>query len=53
VESPGGGVPLHPGAAPVAQDRAALAVADGVVEGAADGGWQRDENGLAAFADDA
>ena len=32
-------VPVHPGAAAVEQDRAGRAVADGVVEGAADRGW--------------
>ena len=53
VQPAGGGVPVHPGAAAVAQDRAGVAVADGAVDGAGDGWWQRDEDDLAAFAEDA
>jgi hypothetical protein len=47
----GGRVPVHPLAAAVQQDRALRAVADGLVEGAADGGRARDEDGLVALAD--
>jgi hypothetical protein len=46
-------MPVHPGAAPVEQDGSASAVADGPVEGAADGRREWDEHGLAAFAGDA
>jgi hypothetical protein len=46
-------VPVHAGAAAVVQDRSAGAVADGGIEGAADGRRERDEDGLAAFAGDA
>ena len=46
-------MPVHPGAAAVEQDRSGGPVADGAVDGAADRGRQRDEDGLVALADDA
>jgi transposase-like protein len=46
-------VPVHPGPAAVKQDRPAGPVAAGAVEGAADRGRERDEDGLVALADDA
>ena len=49
----GGGVAIHPGAAAVEQDWPAGAVADGLVDGPADGRrqWQQDDLGaLAAHA---
>jgi hypothetical protein len=52
AEAAGGGVPVHPGAAAIEQDRSAGAVSDGPVEGAADGRRERDEDGPAAFAGD-
>ena len=51
-ESPGGGVPVHAGAAVAEQDRAVRPVADGVVDGPSDCWWQRDQDHLAAFAAD-
>ena len=44
---------VHPGAAAVEQDRPAGAGSDGLVDGAADCGRQRDEDDLGAFAADA
>ncbi len=41
-EPPGGSVAIHPGTAAVEQDRAVRAGADGLVDGPADGWWQRD-----------
>ena len=52
VVAAGGGVPVHPDATGVEQNRTAGAVADGLVEGSADRGWEWDEDGLAAFAED-
>ena len=46
-------MPVHPGAAGVEQERPVAAAGDGVVDGAVDRGWERDEDGLAAFAEDA
>jgi hypothetical protein len=46
----GGGVPVHPGVAAVAQDRSAGAVGEGAVDGPAGRGRQRDQHDLAAFA---
>ena len=48
VQAAGGGVPVHPGAAAVEQDRAAGAGSDRLVDGPADGGWQRDQDDLGA-----
>jgi hypothetical protein len=53
AQAAGGGVPVHPGAAAVEQDRPVRAVADGAVDGPADGGRERDEDDLGAFAADA
>ena len=50
LEPAGGGVPVHPGAAAVEQDRPVGAVADGAVDGPADRRRQRDEDDLAALA---
>ena len=52
AQAAGGAVPVHPGAAAGEQDRARGAVADGAVDGAADGWWQRDQDDLVAFAVD-
>ncbi len=46
----GGRVAVHPGAAVVEQDRPVVPQAGGPVDRAADGGWQRDLDHLAAFA---
>ncbi len=46
----GSGVPVHPGADRVAEDRAVLSPVDGSVDRAAGSGWRRDEHDLAAFA---
>ena len=48
----GGGMSVHPDTAGVQQDRTASAVADRLVQGSSDRGWQWDEDGLAAFAED-
>jgi hypothetical protein len=53
ASSPGSGVPVHPLAAPVPQDRTSLAARDGAVDGSGDRGRQRDKDGLAALAVDA
>jgi len=45
-------VPVHPSAAGVQQSRTAGPVVDRRVEGSSDGGRERDEDGLAAFAED-
>ena len=45
-------MPVHPDTASVEQDRTAGAVADRLVEGSTDRGWQWNEDGLAAFAQD-
>jgi hypothetical protein len=42
-------VAIHPGTAAVEQDRAAHTGAGRVVDGPADGWWQRDQDGLGAF----
>jgi hypothetical protein len=44
---------VHPSAAGVQQDRSEDAVADRLIEGSSDRGRERDEDGLAAFAEDA
>lgn len=49
-ESAGGGVPVHPRAEGVAQDRPAGALIDSPVDGSDHRGWQRDEDDLAALA---
>ena len=49
-EPAGGGVTVHPGAVAVEQDRPAGAAADGLVDGSADRGRQRDQGNLGAFA---
>jgi len=47
-QAAGGGVAVHPGAAAVEQDRAAGTGASGPVDSTPDGGWQRDQDELAA-----
>jgi len=49
VEAAGGSVPVHPPAASVEQDRPASPVGDRAVNRPADGGWQRDQDGLGAL----
>ncbi len=49
-ESPRGGVPVHPGAEDVTQDRTVVAVVDGPVDCSSDGWGQRDQDDLAALA---
>jgi hypothetical protein len=46
-------VAVHPGATAVEQDRPVRSAADRVVDGPADGGRQRDQDDLGAFAADA
>jgi hypothetical protein len=46
----GGGMAVHPRAATVEQDRAVGAGAYGLVDGPADGWWQRDQDDPRAFA---
>jgi hypothetical protein len=53
AEAAGAGVPVHPGTAPVAQQRPVLAAIDGPVDGPPDRGRQRDEDDLGALADHA
>jgi hypothetical protein len=53
AQAAGGGVPVHPLAAGVEQDRSGGPVADGRVDRAADRWRQRDEDGLVALAQDA
>ncbi len=48
-QAPGGSVPVHPGAAPVEQNRPAGTAASRPVDGPADGWWQRDEDDFGAF----
>lgn len=48
-ETPGGGVPVHPGPAGVEQDRPCKPVADRAVDGATDRGWQRDQDDLGSL----
>ena len=50
LEPAGGGVPVHPHAEGVAQERPAGAVVDGPVDGSGHRRWQRDEHDLAALA---
>nr|WP_231929695.1 hypothetical protein [Micromonospora inositola] len=50
LEPAGRGVPVHPHAEGVAQDRPAGAVVDGPVDGSGHRGWQRDEHDLATLA---
>jgi hypothetical protein len=47
----GGGVAVHPCAAPVAQQRPVGSLVDGAVDRASDRGWQRDQHDLGALAD--
>jgi hypothetical protein len=49
-QAAGGGVPVHPGAAGVQQDRPAVPVADRPVDGPADRRRQRDQDDLGALA---
>lgn len=49
-EPAGDGVPVHPGAESVAQDRPTVTACDGVVDNAGNRGWQRDEDDFAALA---
>nr|WP_306208683.1 hypothetical protein [Actinoplanes sp. RD1] len=53
LEPAGRGVPVHPGADGVAQDRPVEAFTNGPVDSAGHCGWQRDEDDLAALAVDA
>jgi hypothetical protein len=53
AQSAGGGVPAHPGAAGVEQDRPTGPAANRLIEGSADGWREWDEDGLAALAEDA
>ena len=48
-QPPGGNVAIHPGTAVVEQDRAVRTGADRLVDGPADGWWQRDQDDLGAF----
>jgi hypothetical protein len=50
AQAAGGGVPVHPGAAAVEQDRPASPVCGGAVGGPADRRGQRDQDDLGAFA---
>jgi len=50
VQAPGGGVPVHPGAAAVEQDRPADPGGYGPVDGPDDRGRQRDQEDLGALA---
>jgi hypothetical protein len=50
AQAAGGGVPVHPGAAAVEQDRAAGAVGGGAVDGPADRRGQRDQDDLGSLA---
>ena len=52
AQAAGGGVPVHPGAAAVEQDRPAGAARDGAVDGPADRRGQRDQDDLGALAAD-
>jgi hypothetical protein len=52
AEPPGGGVPVHPPAEGIGQDRPARPGADSTVDGPADRWWQRDQDHFAAFAAD-
>jgi hypothetical protein len=49
-EASGGSVAIHPDAAAVEQDRAVCTGADRLVDGPADGWWQRDQDDLGPFA---
>jgi len=49
-QTAGGGVPVHPGTAPIEQDRAAHPACDGAVNGSADRRRQRDQDDFAALA---
>jgi hypothetical protein len=49
-QAAGGGVPVHPGAAAVEQDRSADPACDGAVDRAADRRRQRDQDDLGALA---
>jgi hypothetical protein len=49
-QAAGGGVAVHPVAAAVEQDGAAGTGGYGPVDGPRDGGWQRDQDDLGAFA---
>ena len=51
-EPPGGGMPVHPRAVAVEQDRPRGAVTHGAVDGPADRWGQRDQDDLVAFAAD-
>jgi hypothetical protein len=53
MQAAGRGVPVHPGAAAVEQDRAPRPGPGRPVDGPADGGRQRDQDNLGAFAADA
>jgi hypothetical protein len=50
AQAAGCGVAVHPGATAVEQDRPARAGAYCAVDGPPDGWWQRDQDGLGAFA---
>ena len=50
AQAAGGRVPVHPGAAPVQQDRPAGPCGYCPVDGPSDGGRQRDQDNLGAFA---
>jgi hypothetical protein len=49
-KAPGGRIVIHPAAAAVQQDGPIWAVADGIVDSPANGGWQWDQDDLANFA---
>jgi hypothetical protein len=51
-EPPGGGVPVHAGAAAVEQDRAGVPGAGCAIDGPSDRWWQRDQDHLGALAAD-
>jgi hypothetical protein len=52
-EPPGGGMPVHPHAVAVKQDRPGVTAVHGAVDGPADRRGQRDQDDLAAFPADA
>ena len=52
VQAAGSGVPVHPGAAGVQQDRSTVPEPDGPIDGASDRWRQRDQDDLGAFTAD-
>jgi hypothetical protein len=50
AQAAGRGVPVHPGAAAIEQDRPAYPVSGRLVDSVSDGWWQRDQDHLGALA---